>query len=119
MRFLADESCDFAVVRALRIAGHDVVAVSEVALGAPDDEVLALAAREGRVFLTEDKDFGQLVYAAARSTAGVIFMRFPASMRQALPEAVLDLIKDHGERLTGNFVVVRPGRIRISRNPET
>jgi hypothetical protein len=29
MRFLADESCDFAVVRALRAAGHDVLAVAE------------------------------------------------------------------------------------------
>jgi hypothetical protein len=26
MRFLADESCDFSVVRALRSADHDVVA---------------------------------------------------------------------------------------------
>ena len=34
MRLLADESCDFSVVRALRAAGHDVLAVSEVALGA-------------------------------------------------------------------------------------
>jgi hypothetical protein len=30
VRFLADESCDFAVVRALREVGHDVVAVAEV-----------------------------------------------------------------------------------------
>jgi hypothetical protein len=29
MRFLADECCDFAVVRALREHGHDVLAVSE------------------------------------------------------------------------------------------
>ena len=29
LRFLADESCDFAVVRALRGAGYDVVAVAE------------------------------------------------------------------------------------------
>jgi len=29
LRFLADESCDFAVVRALREDGFDVVAVSE------------------------------------------------------------------------------------------
>jgi predicted nucleic acid-binding OB-fold protein len=34
MHFLADESCDFGVVRALRAAGHDVKAVAEVALGA-------------------------------------------------------------------------------------
>lgn len=29
LRFLADESCDFAVVRALRAEGHDVDAISE------------------------------------------------------------------------------------------
>jgi hypothetical protein len=29
MRFLVDECCDFAVVRALREHGHDVLAVSE------------------------------------------------------------------------------------------
>jgi hypothetical protein len=29
MRFLADESCDFAVVRALRDEGHEVLAVAE------------------------------------------------------------------------------------------
>jgi hypothetical protein len=29
LRFLADESCDFAVVRALRAAGFDVLAINE------------------------------------------------------------------------------------------
>jgi predicted nuclease of predicted toxin-antitoxin system len=63
MRFLADESCDFAVVCALRGEGNDVMTVAESALGIEDDEVIALAVREGRIVLTEDKDFGGLVYA--------------------------------------------------------
>ena len=41
MRFLADESCDFAVVRALRGAGHDVSAVTELSPAAKDDAVLS------------------------------------------------------------------------------
>jgi predicted nuclease of predicted toxin-antitoxin system len=48
MRFLADESCDFRVVRALRDAGHDVAAVIEVASGAEDFSVIDIAAREQR-----------------------------------------------------------------------
>ena len=116
MRFLADESCDFAVVRALRATGHDVMAVLEVALGAPDDVVLDLAVREDRIFLTEDKDFGQLVYAAAKMTKGVIFIRFPAPARQILPQVVVDLVEDKGETLAGHFIVIQPGRIRISKN---
>jgi hypothetical protein len=40
MRFLADESCDFRVVRALRASGHDVTAVVEVSPGADDEHVI-------------------------------------------------------------------------------
>ena len=68
MLFLADESCDFAVVRALRSAGHEIVAVAEVSPRADDDALLELARREQRILLTEDKDFGQLVYADERAT---------------------------------------------------
>jgi hypothetical protein len=57
MRFLADESCDFILVRALRAAGHDVIAVSEITPRAKDHEVIDLALREKRILLTEGKDF--------------------------------------------------------------
>jgi hypothetical protein len=45
MRFLADESCDFAVVRALRANGHDVIAVAEVAARTEDAGVVEWALR--------------------------------------------------------------------------
>ncbi len=117
MRFLADESCDFAIVRALRAAGHDVKAVAEAALGSADTVVLELAVRERRVLLTEDKDFGQLVFAAAASASGVIFIRYPATARSLLPKIVLDLVNSEREGLPGSFTVVQPSRIRISRGP--
>jgi predicted nuclease of predicted toxin-antitoxin system len=117
MRFLADESCDFVVVRALRAAGHDVRAVAEVDLGATDDVVLEIASREQRVLLTEDKDFGQLVFAAGTSTRGVVFIRYPATARFLLPQVVVDLVNTEQERRAGAFVVVHPSRIRISRGP--
>ena len=63
MHFLADESCDFAIVRELRAAGHDVQAVADTARGAKDADVVRLAREGRRVLLTEDKDFGQLVTA--------------------------------------------------------
>ena len=117
MRFLADESCDFAVVRALREAQHDVVAIVEISPRAEDPEVVRMAVEQDRIRLTEDKDFGQLVFAHGRRSAGVILIRYPASARQALPAAVLDLIKRSGALLDGKFVVLRPGRIRIVSGP--
>jgi hypothetical protein len=74
--FLADESCDFAVVRALREAGFDVTAVGEVWPGAVDDVVFDLAICEGRMVIAEKKDFGRLVLAGRRVTGGVLLLRF-------------------------------------------
>ncbi len=96
MQFLADESADFAAVRALRADGHDVVAVAEIAGGAPDDVVLELARTSGRILLTEDKDFGQLVYADRQATGGVILIRFPARARGSLGITVVKAVRDLG-----------------------
>jgi predicted nuclease of predicted toxin-antitoxin system len=83
MLFLADESCDFAVVRALRDGGHDVVAVSDVARGAKDAEVVALARAERRILLTEDKDVGWYVYAAGEGGVGVVLICRPGTPRRS------------------------------------
>jgi predicted nuclease of predicted toxin-antitoxin system len=117
MRFLADESCDFAVVQALRQAGHDVSAIAELSPSLEDSDVLKLASDEARILLTEDKDFGRLVYAGSVTSVGVIFFRFPASARTDLTVTAVKLVEEMGERLRGRFVVVRPGRVRIGGEP--
>ena len=117
MRFLADENCDFTMVRALRAAGHDVLCVSEITPRAEDSEVIKLADDEKRILLTEDKDFGQLVYSHGQKTLGVIFLRFPTSARRQISRDVVNLVKQQGEKLAGCFITVQPGRIRISHAP--
>jgi predicted nuclease of predicted toxin-antitoxin system len=115
VRFLADESCDFVVVTALRAVGHDVSAIVEINPGAEDEVVLALARSDARVLLTEDKDFGLLAYAIRHTTAGVVLIRFPARPRSALGQSIVDVVAELGDRLGGAFVVVEPGRARVSR----
>jgi len=117
MRFLADESCDFAVVRALRTAGFDVLSISESTPRAEDSEVIGLALRGERIVLTEDKDFGRLVYSHGQETLGVIFLRFPTSARRQISKDVVNLVKQQGEKLARSFITVQPGRIRISHAP--
>lgn len=117
--FLADESCDFAIVRALRAEGYDVLAVSEVTQRSDDRELIEQAYREKRVLLTEDKGFGRLVYASHADSAGVILIRFPGNARRTLVQAVTELVRDQSDGLLGAFVVVQPGYVRISHRPGT
>jgi predicted nuclease of predicted toxin-antitoxin system len=113
VRFLVDESCDFAVVRSLRSAGYDVVAVTESFPSAPDIEVLRVAAEEDRILITEDSDFGEWVFAHRERMKGVLFIRFPGNALSGLGETVVLLIEKHGMDLVGNFTVLQPGRARI------
>ena len=117
MRFLADESCDFAVVRALRGEAHDVLAVAEAARGAKDPQVRASGPGAGSSLLTEDKDFGWYVYAAGEGGLGVVLIRFPADARSLLGNAVVEAVRSLGERLLRSFTVVEPGRVRVSPTP--
>jgi len=117
LRFLADESCDHAVVRALRAAGHEVTAAAEEGQRSVDSELISRAHAEDRVLLTEDKDFGWLVFASRSESAGVILIRFPGSARRGLAEAVAALVRQRGTELRGCFAVVEPGVVRITPRP--
>ena len=59
--------------------------------------------REERILLTEDKDFGQLVYAHGQETLGVIFLRFPNSARKQISNEVVSLVKRQGQKLIGGL----------------
>ena len=114
MRFLANESCDMTVVRALRAKQHDVSLVRERGAGIKDALVARIAQEEQRVLLTEDKDFGQLVHAATGVSVGVMPLRFPRNARSEIGMAAASAVDALGERLKTAFVVVEPGRFRLT-----
>jgi predicted nuclease of predicted toxin-antitoxin system len=69
VKLVADESCAGAVISALRSARHDVLSIAESATGSPDEEVISQALDAERVLVTEDKDFGKLVFARSHAFA--------------------------------------------------
>ena len=113
LRFLADESCDFAFVRALRKVGYDVMAIAEFMPGASDLKVLESAFEDGRILVTEDKDFGAWVFAHERATAGILLLRYPANIRSQMTQAMVELVSEHGTELRYRYAVMEPGRVRI------
>ena len=72
MRFLADMGVSITTVRALRAAAHDAVHLREEGLiRLPDPEIVAKAAQVGRIVLTFDLDFGDILAAACRESPAV------------------------------------------------
>jgi len=113
MRFLVDECTGTSVVACLRRAGHDTVAVADVMPKADDKDILDYAVTEGRVVVTNDKDFGEMVFRSKRLHQGVVLLRLRderAENRERVMEAVLTQI---GERLLNHFVVATETGIRV------
>ena len=117
LRFLADEGCDFAVVRALREVGFDVVGACEIMTRSSDNDIIRLSHAEHRVLLTEDKDIGWLIFVSHADSAGVVLIRFPGNTRSTLPSAAVWLAEKHASDLQDAFVVLEPNRVRFSRKP--
>jgi len=113
MKFLADECCPAPVVRALRAAGHDVLSIAEAAASMPDPQVLDLARSEGRILITEDKDFGEHVVRGGLSVPGLILLRLPAKRGSDAADRVMHVIGELGGQLIGKYVVVLRDRIRL------
>jgi hypothetical protein len=61
MPLLADENVSRLIVERLRAAGFDAKSIGATSAGASDNVVLAIATGEGRILITEDRDFGEMV----------------------------------------------------------
>ena len=113
LTFLADESCDYAIIRTLRVEGFDVVSVAENYPASADEKMLEIAYRENRLLLTEDKDFGEWIFSHGKQMCDVVLFRYPARMRHIIANMAVELIREYGSSLTNNFTVIEPGRARI------
>jgi predicted nuclease of predicted toxin-antitoxin system len=113
LQFLADECCDAGLIGSLRDAGHDVTYVTEQYASSTDDEVLLRAYKEERVLLTEDKDFGELVYRLEKPSAGIVLIRIDVKDRHLKWPRLRSLIENYEERIPGHFVVIHTNKYRF------
>ncbi len=70
MRLLADGNVSRLIVERHRAAGFYVKSIGATTAGASDNVVLAIATGEGRILMTEDRDFGEMVVRSGRELLG-------------------------------------------------
>jgi len=113
MKFLADEGVDEPIVDLLRSTGFDIHYVLETNRGADDDKVLQIANEESRVLLTQDKDFGEMVYRLQKTHLGIILIRLKEQTAAEKAELVNYVLVEYGDKLKKAFTVIQPTSIRI------
>ena len=115
MNLVADENVDRGIIERLRRDGHIVDWIAEVSPSVSDEDVLRRAAESVAVLVTEDKDFGELVYRRGLSHAGVLLVRLEGLDSAAKAEVVSRAVQENAADLLGAFAVVTPDLVRLRR----
>jgi predicted nuclease of predicted toxin-antitoxin system len=97
----------------LRGLQHDVVSVYHEARGLDDDSILQRAIAEDRILITNDKDFGEMVFRERKSHQGVILLRLEDQRPSNKIRILEKLLGQYSDQLAGNFVVATEVTIRI------
>ncbi|VVB84325.1 Uncharacterised protein [uncultured archaeon] len=114
MRFIVDECTGPAVALWLRRQNHDVISVYDEIRGAADRDVIKKAFEQYRILITNDKDFGELIFREKMPHRGVVLLRLEDE-RAANKIAVLKhLLEKYENSLPGNFIVVTETTVRIT-----
>ena len=112
MLWLADECVDAMLVARLRGAGHDAIYMAEVAKSTSDRDIIAWAQREARLLLTEDKDFGELVFRWRAALPGLVLLRIDPRQHELKWTRLKAAIDRYGQLLIGKYTVIEEGRFR-------
>jgi predicted nuclease of predicted toxin-antitoxin system len=109
---IADENIPPEMVAALRGHGVDVVYVREDFRGICDEDVIWLSREMNRIILTEDKDFGEWVFAHRAEGVSVIFLRYHFKQQKEVTDSLIRLIDTEQEKLLGRFTTVSDRKVR-------
>jgi predicted nuclease of predicted toxin-antitoxin system len=110
--WLVDECVDAGVISCLRREGHDVVDIAAVAPSITDTAVSKLARDQNRLLLTEDKDYGELIFRLAMPVPRLVLIRIAPELRSRKPGRLCTAIEVYGNALFGRYTVIEPGRFR-------
>ena len=113
MNLLADESIGKSIVDALRQNGHNVLYIAEFAPSINDETVLHQANLNRALLLTEDKDFGELVFRQGLVHMGVVLVRLSGLSLPAKATNISTVLANHENELLKAFSVISPGWVRI------
>ncbi|MEM8528227.1 MAG: DUF5615 family PIN-like protein [Bacteroidota bacterium] len=112
---LADEGFNGNFVRTLRAKGFQVDWVLEIASSISDEEVIELAKSNQQTLLTEDKDFGEWVFAHQIEGLTIIFVRYQKEDYETILESLLIILselEEQEESSKNEFITINKNKVR-------
>lgn len=115
MRFIVDECTGDEVAEWLKNQGFEVFSVFKEKRGAEDEWIIEKAVKENYVIITNDKDFGELVFRKGKNHKGVVFLRLKDETVKNKISVIKKILELFENDISKNFIVASEDFVRISR----
>ena len=113
MRFIVDESTRPLIAKGLQSKGLETFSVFDNSPGISDEEIIKKAFVENWIVITNDKDFGELVFKQKLPHHGIILMRLSDERKENKMVLLEILLNQFSGNLTDKFTVISDNSIRI------
>jgi predicted nuclease of predicted toxin-antitoxin system len=117
IKFIVDECTGPSVGRFLVSLGYDVYSVSDASPGWKDEQVLQKANAENWILVTNDKDFGELIFKQKLQHSGVTFMRLEDERITNKIIVLKNFFENYPDLDLSGFVVLTEKVVRLSKFP--
>ena len=113
LKFLVDNSSGKNLADALKNHKFNVIYAGDILPDAEDEEILEKAEKENRILITNDKDFGELIFRYKKPSSGVILLRLNTDFPEQRIKVVIKLIDKLGSNIKKKFVVASEIKFRV------
>ena len=117
IKFLADEGFSAPLTSILKEMGYDIKWIGDFASGVDDIEVFKISREDGRIILTEDKDFGELAIRFRHRASGILLLRIDADQKELRQKRIIELFRNYSDKLKGHLVIIDTERFRFRKFP--
>ncbi len=115
MKFLTDENIYPQMVKAIRCLSYDVLDIKEQNLfGISDNDLIKMAHDTGRILITFDKDFSNIIMYPPCKYHGIIVLRLSKMIIENAVNHLIEFIKNlSAEQIDGRLAILEPDRVRF------
>lgn len=106
MKFLIDEDVSYKLASFLKELGHTAIHIREIQISLKDRRILSIAVSGEYIIVTEDKDFGELVFKEKQKHTGVILLRLEDQTVPNTKKVINWLLEGYINHIYDNFAVI-------------